>query len=319
MNDKTQLKYSIVIPLYNKASTINRAIDSIFSQKHDVEILIVDDGSTDQGPSIIKNRNDVQIKLIQQENHGVSHARNIGIKHSSNELVAFLDADDQWHVGYLDMIDFLVQTFPSAGAYSTSYKIDDDEGLKDLNHPQVTQNFIGVPNYFKWAKYGQFFCSSSIVVRKTALKTIEGFREDLWYAEDVDMWSRLALLFSIAYSSEALVTIDHKGNDHAIYRPHPANYTFIDSVNEYVQTIKKIDNEDLLTFTNYSLCEVALRNIWWGYPSQAMSILALRPSNRLICKIIKCYLFSLLPICLVTLARSTIHKIKYGKTLINKS
>ena len=96
---------SVVIPLYNKAPYIDRALRSVLAQTfQDFEVIIVDDGSTDGGAKIVKSTTDKRIKLIQQKNSGVSAARNRGIQESKSKLIAFLDADDEWKSRFLEVI-----------------------------------------------------------------------------------------------------------------------------------------------------------------------------------------------------------------------
>jgi glycosyltransferase involved in cell wall biosynthesis len=96
-------KISIIIPLYNKAGCVARAIDSILAQTfQDFEVIIVDDGSTDNGPSIIKGYDDQRLRLIQQPNAGPGAARNRGVKEANSEIVAFLDADDEFLDEFLE-------------------------------------------------------------------------------------------------------------------------------------------------------------------------------------------------------------------------
>lgn len=104
---------SVVIPLYNKAPHIERALNSILSQTiQPIEIVVVDDGSTDGGPKIVENFNYPNIRLIRQEHQGVSIARNRGITESKGGLISFLDADDVWLPGYLEEINKLRERFP---------------------------------------------------------------------------------------------------------------------------------------------------------------------------------------------------------------
>ncbi|MBL7215321.1 MAG: glycosyltransferase family 2 protein [Phycisphaerae bacterium] len=93
----------IVIPLYNKQTTIERAIESIIKQTYqDWHLIIVDDGSTDNSFQVAKQFTDPRITFIQQENRGPGAARNEGLNKASSEYIAFLDADDQWYPGYLE-------------------------------------------------------------------------------------------------------------------------------------------------------------------------------------------------------------------------
>ncbi|MEJ2647390.1 MAG: glycosyltransferase family A protein [Sedimentisphaerales bacterium] len=94
---------SVIIPLYNKEKYIKRALDSVFAQTYqDFEVIVIDDGSTDEGAQIVRSYNDKRLRLIEQANAGPGAARNRGINESRAEYIAFLDADDEW------LPDFLV-------------------------------------------------------------------------------------------------------------------------------------------------------------------------------------------------------------------
>ena len=94
------MKVSIVIPLFNKASYVERALDSIRGQTfNDFEVIVVDDGSTDAGASVVARYSDSRVRLITQSNAGPGPARNAGIAEAIGDLVAFLDADDEWQIG----------------------------------------------------------------------------------------------------------------------------------------------------------------------------------------------------------------------------
>jgi glycosyltransferase involved in cell wall biosynthesis len=116
-------------------------LDSVISQKvQDFEIVVVNDGSTDKSADIVKNFSDTRIRLINQKNAGVSVARNRGINEAKSELIAFLDADDEWMPDYLETILRLREKYPCAGLYATSIKtefidnvlMDKDEELRKL-------------------------------------------------------------------------------------------------------------------------------------------------------------------------------------------
>jgi glycosyltransferase involved in cell wall biosynthesis len=97
---------SVIIPLYNKAHTIVNTLNTVLRQTfQDFEIVIVNDGSTDNGVEVITTAfNDVRIKIINQANGGVSGARNTGADAAQYNYLAFLDADDEWKLGYLAKI-----------------------------------------------------------------------------------------------------------------------------------------------------------------------------------------------------------------------
>ena len=98
--------FSVIIPLYNKSHTIERALKSVLNQTYkNFEAIIVDDGSTDNGIEIVnKYTSDARIKILKQKNQGVSIARNEGVKNSLYQYIAFLDADDEWEKDYLETV-----------------------------------------------------------------------------------------------------------------------------------------------------------------------------------------------------------------------
>ncbi len=125
------MSFSVIIPLYNKAGTIARAIQSVLHQTVQAfEIVVVNDGSEDGGPAIVQDFNDPRIRLLNQANRGVSAARNLGIRESRFELIAFLDADDEWLPTYLEHVRKLVDLFPACGFYATRYFYQEPDGRK---------------------------------------------------------------------------------------------------------------------------------------------------------------------------------------------
>ena len=113
---------SVIIPLYNGAAYIERSIRSVLNQTfQEFEIIVVDDGSTDDGSQRVATFNLPSIRLVRQPNGGVSTARNTGIREARYGLVAFLDADDEWMPDHLETIIRLYHTFPQCGVFGTSY------------------------------------------------------------------------------------------------------------------------------------------------------------------------------------------------------
>lgn len=112
---------SVVIPLYNKEHTILRTLYSVVTQTYsDFEIIIIDDGSTDRSVQLIESRiDDSRVRIISQENQGVSAARNRGVAEAKYPYIAFLDADDEWLPTYLDKVKEAIGVFPEAGMYCT--------------------------------------------------------------------------------------------------------------------------------------------------------------------------------------------------------
>jgi len=206
-------EFSVIIPLYNKGPYIVRTLNSVLAQTfQDFEVIVVDDGSTDDGADVVKAFYHPKIRLIQQENKGVSIARNCGIKYSRAQLIAFLDADDEWQPDYLETIFKLQSLYPFAALFAASYKIMNENGK--IHIPKFkgipSTPYVGLLDYFKIASYsGSPICSSNVCIKKTILMEENGFIENSNFGEDTELWSRIALKYKIAYSNK-LCSIYHR-------------------------------------------------------------------------------------------------------------
>ena len=196
---------SVVIPLYNKESQIANTLRSVLRQTYkDFEIVVVDDGSTDHSVDEVKKVNDSRIRIISQENGGVSEARNRGIHEAKGEYIAFLDADDEWHQEYLSTQNQLINSYSECSVFATNYQYSDSKGrfipakIKQL--PFTGSSGI-LSNYFTIASRSTPpLWTSAIVVTKKAITSIVGFPNNIKSGEDLLTWARLACKYQIAYS-----------------------------------------------------------------------------------------------------------------------
>lgn len=224
INNNDIPQFSIVVPLYNKGDHILRAISSILNQTViDYEIIVIDDGSTDDSGSIVSQISDQRLKLITQENQGVSNARNRGIHESLAYFVAFLDADDEWEPTFLEAVSDLRELFPLAKAFGTAFKIHDSK------RKTRSQKYYGIPakpwagildNYFRTAVIYPPFHSSSIMVEKSVFIEIGGFPPGVKQGEDLDMWLRIALSYPIAFSNTPHAVIHYDASNRASLEQH---------------------------------------------------------------------------------------------------
>ncbi len=199
---------SVVIPLYNKEKQIAHTLQSVFAQTfQDFEIVIVDDGSTDNSVKEVKKFDDPRVLLIQQSNAGVSAARNRGIEEANGELIAFLDADDEWMPEFLQTILQLKKIYFNCKVWATSYFNSWNGNLLPITLrkiPFFEESGI-LTNYFKVATYSHPpICSISVAVDKQVLKSIGGFPVGIKSGEDLLTWARLAVETNIAYSTRPL-------------------------------------------------------------------------------------------------------------------
>lgn len=211
-------KISVVMPLFNKAESLVASVRSVQSQTiSDWELVIVDDGSTDNGIERVRALADPRIKLISQSNQGVSVARNRGIKSTSADLIAFLDADDEWEPQFLSTILSLFHDYPNAAWYATGYQIRHPrEGVFHARLSGVPSSFKRglLPDYFKVAvRSDPPVWSSAVAVRRQAIESIGGFPSGITSGEDLLTWAHLAICYPLAYDRRALAVFHVSGYD----------------------------------------------------------------------------------------------------------
>ncbi len=215
--------FSVIIPLYNKAAHIEKAIQSVLNQSfHEFELIVVNDGSTDNSMHIVEHYLRTQqqggntsvrdhIHIINQKNAGVSMARNNGVKAAKYDYIAFLDADDWWHKHYLAEMKRLIEQFPDAALYGSSYY--------QVKNGQRTKAPIGVESHFTAGyidycqAYAKTLCmpvwTSAAIIRKSIFQEEEGFNATLKLGEDFDLWIRIALKRKVALLNKPLAFYNH--------------------------------------------------------------------------------------------------------------
>lgn len=204
-----RLMISVIIPLYNKERYIVCTLLSVLNQTFsDFEIVVVDDGSTDNSVAEVGKIKDSRIRLIHQNNAGVSAARNRGIREAKGDLIAFLDADDEWKAEYLATQYSLSQKYPDCNVFACNYEHRNSDGIiiptiiRKL--PFSCKDGI-LTNYFQVACYSHPpICSISVMVRRKVIQAIGGFPVGIKSGEDLLTWARLAVRNKIAYCREVL-------------------------------------------------------------------------------------------------------------------
>lgn len=204
-------RVSVVMPLFNKEKEIARALDSALAQyMPDFELIVVDDGSTDSGPEIARGYSDPRIRIVSQANAGVSAARNRGIESTRAGLIAFLDADDEWHPKFLATILDLTSKFPECSVFATGYFIANSKtGIRRAVLRGLPPDFQEgeLQKYFEVASQSDPpLWSSAIAVRGAAIRAIGGFPPGVATGEDLLTWAKLAVEYKIAYSIAPLAT-----------------------------------------------------------------------------------------------------------------
>jgi len=195
---------SVIIPTYNRSAYLVGAIESVLSQSYcDLEIIVVDDGSTDNTQDVISGYGD-RVRYLFQENKGPSSARNLGISAAEGDLIAFLDSDDLWRRDKLEKQVELFEQNSNIGLVASGHDLVNERGelisnyslksteLKQLHKKQMLRNLFSTP---------------SVIVRKSCFQSVGVFNEKLYFAEDWDMWLRIINAYDSAFINAPLVTI----------------------------------------------------------------------------------------------------------------
>lgn len=222
---------SVVIPTHNRSELIKNAVNSVLNQTYkNIELIIVDDASTDKTEEIVKSLDQSKIKYIKNEEaKGGNYARNLGISSSKGKYVAFLDDDDEWMPEKVadqvalfeeDQSIGLVYTGAEIIYTSKNYKyIRQPKHRGDLSKEILMRNYIGT--------------TSSVMVKRSLLEEVGGFDNDMPALQDYDLWIRIAQVAQIGYINKPLIKYYNYTNINQI----------TDNVHKIEKAINKIDNK----------------------------------------------------------------------------
>lgn len=212
---------SVVIPLFNKAQSIGRAIQSVLTQEYqNFELIIVDDGSTDDSLTQVKQFNDPRIRLFSQRNQGVSIARNNGVKHAKADYVAFLDADDSYHPDFLCRIVELINANPQAAMFCCRFQLVDEQNAVFVPKGTLPNGFIGqLPCFFTSFKQNRSLIHpSSMAVNKKLFWSVGGFPAQKAVGEDLQLMLLLALQAPVMADYRVAATVFRNAENRTIDR-----------------------------------------------------------------------------------------------------
>lgn len=226
------MKFSVIIPLYNKASYVSKAIESVLSQTYpSFELVIMDDGSKDDSFEVALNaiRGHNRCHIYKQKNAGVSMARNNAVSHSQGDYLCFLDADDWWDPDFLMEMSKLIEEYPNAGIYGTSYVIVNETKHKTRVSP------IGIEPSFErgYINYCQVYAKTlamplwtgAVCMPRKVFDEMGGFPKGIKMGEDFLLWIHVAMKYKVALLNKPLayynqdVDAANRGVGH-LYQPY---------------------------------------------------------------------------------------------------
>ncbi len=223
--------FSVIIPYYKKRKYIERCIDAVLAQTYQgFEIILVDDGSQDDVAQLIEEKYSGKVHLIQQDNQGVSAARNAGIAAATHDYIAFLDADDYWSPFYLEKLAQIISQendIKIIGAHYTRNK-------SALELTNKSLDYFKFENYFKAAIRNTYFTSSSTIIRNVFFQNNPGFNSNLKRGEDIDVWLRAVASGGNAfYIKNTLVYYSDEDSEQATSSIGVVENSLVGTINEY--------------------------------------------------------------------------------------
>lgn len=235
-------KVSIIIPTYNYGDFICDAIDSVLSQTfQNHEIIVIDDGSTDNTVDILKKYED-NISYYYQNNKGPASARNLGIKNSKGDYICFLDADD---VFLPDKLEIQLSLFENSSnknlalLYSDFYVVN-----KNLNNILKYYRCKSFPNHAMALNYlfqDNYINTSTVMIPKDILLKVGLFNEEYKYLEDYDLWVKIGIDYDFLGINKPLVKTRSHYKNYSRSVPHPEKVNCINSIRKNTIWYKKKD------------------------------------------------------------------------------
>jgi glycosyltransferase involved in cell wall biosynthesis len=255
-------KVSVIIPAFNSMKYLPDTLESVLQQTFtDFEVLIINDGSSDNIVQWASGLVDSRVKLISQENQGLSGARNTGIAHAQADYIAFVDADDLWEATKLEKQVCCLDDHPKVGLVHTWMALVDERGKPT---GRVLESYLEGDVWEKIVQWNRIACPS-VMVRRCCFDTMGGFDRSLRSIEDWDMWIRIATIYPFAVIKEPL----------AYYRQVPNSMSKNCQVMEqaFHQVIEK-------TFQSVATELLYLKNRSYSYANLCLAWKALQTLNR---------------------------------------
>lgn len=306
---------SVLIPAYNRATYVGEAIQSILDQSFcDLEVVVVDDGSTDNTAEVVASFTDPRVRLIRQENRGISGAFNTAYRGSRGRYIAMLGSDDRWLPGLLAEEIPILETNPDMGLVYARARAMDAAGRPLAAISGAPERFPG--QTFKSLLYGDFVSGITAIFRREHVETVGPWDESLVGNEDWDMWLRLSLVCRFHFIDKVL----------AEFRVHPGRTTggassrFVTLTLDRVRVLNKLFARSDLPLEAAAIKRVAYRNVYIDVGLRWLSVRNWRETLRYFGKATRVYPdrgITLLRIIYLILVYNLLSKWTWGTRLVH--
>ncbi len=197
--------FSIVIPVYNKEKFVAKTIESVLAQTFaDYEIIIVNDGSTDQSESKILAFQDNRIQYYSKQNEGVALARNFGIEKANANYVCFLDADDFWFPNFLETMHHFISKFREQKVFACAIEIETQNKTIQAQYSIPKNADFDIVSFFEASQKECVLWTSSVCIHKSVFEKVGAFDTKIKHGEDTELWIRIGLQFPIVFIRKIL-------------------------------------------------------------------------------------------------------------------
>jgi glycosyltransferase involved in cell wall biosynthesis len=200
-------KFSVVISVYNKEKFLEATLQSVLGQTfEDFEMVILNDGSTDNSLAIIKQfASDPRVTYYSEENMGAAAGRNYVIKKATGDFIALLDADDLWKPGYLEEHNRLIEKYPNQFVFATNSEVIDKGKTTPRQYSIPLPKEDVVVDFFEASYLDAILHSSTTVLKREVFDTIGFYKPDIRSGQDTDLYVRIGLQYKVVFSPKVLV------------------------------------------------------------------------------------------------------------------
>jgi len=251
-------KFSVVISVYNKAPFIAATLNSVLAQTvQDFEIVLLNDGSTDESESILKGyTNDPRVRLFSEENKGAAAGRNYVIQKAEGDYIALLDADDYWKPDYLEEHTRLIEEYPNEMVFATNSEVISKGKTIQRDYSVAIDTAEDmVFDYFEASYLDSILHSSTTVIKRVAFDEVGFYNPGIRSGQDTDLYVRLGLKYSVVFSPK--VCVQYLIIENSLFRSskklsHKPTFEAYEQFEAGNPGLKKF-----LDLSRYSLCIIA--------------------------------------------------------------